>query len=199
MHLVFRRAAVAVLMTVPFAARAQSAPVGGPRRAPLWGTLSVGRGDLQVNCEICRRNDQSSWAADVTVGGWVTARASLGGELGAWRLGGDEATQRVMMVNAISQLYPFAKAPAFVRLGLGLMSYRSTDGEHALSARSLAMQVARPRSRRENTSSCAAIAISHVADYVASIIATGARAHCPQPTDSRRDGAAAAAGGTRRA
>ena len=140
MHLVFRRVALAALMILPLAARAQSAPVSGPRRSPLWGTLSVGRGDLQVNCEICRRNDQSSWAADVTVGGWVGARTSLGGELGAWRLGGGEATQRVMMVNAISQLYPFAKAPAFVRLGLGLMSYRSTDGEQALSARSLAMQ-----------------------------------------------------------
>ena len=140
MHLAFRRAAVAALMTLPFTADGQSSPVSGPRRSPLWGTLSVGRGNLQVNCEICRRNDQSSWAADVTVGGWVGARTSLGGELGAWRVGGDEATQRVMMVSAISQLYPFAKAPAFVRLGLGLMSYRSTDGEQALSARSLALQ-----------------------------------------------------------
>jgi hypothetical protein len=127
-------------MTLPFSAHAQAAPVSGPRRSPLWGTLSVGRGDLRVNCEICRRDDQSSWAADVTVGGWVGARTSLGGELGAWRLGGDEVTQRVMMVSAISHLYPFAKAPAFVRLGLGLMSYRSTDGEQALAARSLAMQ-----------------------------------------------------------
>ena len=142
MHLVLRCAAVAALITLslPVSARGQSAPVSGSRRSPLWGTLSVGQGDLRVNCEICRRTDQSSWAADVTVGGWIGARTSLGGELGAWRLGRDEATQRVMTVSAISQLYPFTKAPAFVRLGLGLMSYRSTDGEQALSARSLAMQ-----------------------------------------------------------
>lgn len=140
MPLASARVAAAALMILPCTAGAQSAPVSGPRRSPLWATLSVGRGDLQVNCEICRRNDQPSWAADVSVGGWIGARASLGGEIGAWRLGGDETTQRVMMVNAINQLYPFAKAPAFVRLGLGLMSYRSTDGEQALSARSLALQ-----------------------------------------------------------
>ena len=89
---------------------------------------------------ICRANDQSSWAADVTLGGWISARTTLGGELGAWRLGGDEATQRVMMVSAVSQLYPLTKAPAFVKLGVGMMTYRSTDGEQALSARSLALQ-----------------------------------------------------------
>jgi hypothetical protein len=136
------RVAIAALATFPtaFAALAQVTPSRGAPRAPLWAALSAGRGDLQVNCEICRRTSQSSWAADVTVGGWVGARTALGGELGAWRLGGDEATQRVMMMSAVSQLYPFAKAPAFVKLGLGLMTYRSTDGEQSLSARSLAVQ-----------------------------------------------------------
>jgi hypothetical protein len=74
------------------------------------------------------------------MGGWIGARTKLGGELGAWRLGGDEATQRVMMVSAVSQLYPLPKAPAFVKLGLGMLTYRSTDGEQGLSARSLALQ-----------------------------------------------------------
>jgi len=107
----------------------------------MWATLSAGRGDLRVNCEICRRNNQSSWAADVSIGGWVAAHAALGGELTAWRLGNDEATQRVLMMSAVSQLYPLAKATnAFVKLGVGLMGYKSTDDEQALAARSLALQ-----------------------------------------------------------
>jgi hypothetical protein len=135
------RVALATLIAIPVPriAGSQSAPPEPPRGS-IWATLSAGRGDLRVNCEICRRNDQSSWAADVTVGGWVGPRSTLGGELGAWRLGGPEATQRVMMVSVVSQLYPVHRAAAFAKLGLGLSSYRSTDGEQALSARSLAVQ-----------------------------------------------------------
>jgi hypothetical protein len=140
MRSIARRVAVATLMIVPVAAWSQATLPLRPERAPVWATLAAGRGDLKVNCGICRRNDQSSWTADVTVGGWIGARTTLGGEIGAWRRGGDEATQRVIMVSAVSQLYPLAKAPAFVKLGLGMMSYRSTDGEQALSARSLALQ-----------------------------------------------------------
>lgn len=50
------------------------------------------------------------------------------------------ATQRIMMVSLVSQLYPHRTIPAFVKLGVGLMGYRSSDGEDALSARSLALQ-----------------------------------------------------------
>lgn len=141
MRSLLRRVAIATLISVPCTVGAQSAPTGANARGPMWATLSVGRGDLQVNCEICRRNDQSSWAADVTVGGWVAAHAALGGELAAWRLGNDDATQRILMISAVSRLYPLAKATnAFVKLGLGLMSYKSTDDEQALAARSLALQ-----------------------------------------------------------
>jgi len=133
------RVAIATLIVVPCIVRAQSATGGAPR-APLWGTLSAGRGDLRVNCEICRRNDQSSWAADVTVGGWVAPRTSLGGELGAWRLGDDDATQRILMVSLVSQMYPLTRpAAAFVKLGVGIMSYQSADSVQSLSARSLAL------------------------------------------------------------
>ena len=45
-----------------------------------------------------------------------------------------------MLFGIASQMYPFARAAAFVKLGAGFMGYRSSDGEHALSARSLAMQ-----------------------------------------------------------
>jgi len=136
----FRRVVtIASLLAIPCGAHAQSNRARAPR-SPLWATLSVGRGDLQVNCGICRRADQTSWTADMSLGGWIGKRTALGGELGAWRLGGDEATQRVMLFSLISQLYPLPKAPAFVKLGAGFMGYRSTDGEQSLSARSLAVQ-----------------------------------------------------------
>jgi len=140
MRLILRGISIASLIATPLAARGQAST---PRaeRSPLWATLSAGRGDLQVNCGICRRNDQSSWAADVNVGGWLNPHTTLGGELGAWRRGGDQATQRVMMASAVSQMYPVAKVPGFVKLGVGLMGYKSTDDEQELSARSLALQV----------------------------------------------------------
>lgn len=132
--------AVGACLAAPVHARAQTPAAPRTSSPKLWGMLSAGRGDLQVNCGICRRNDQSSWAADVSVGGWLKPRTSIGAELGAWRLGGDEATQRVMLMSAVSQLYPMQRAGAFVKLGVGVMGYRSTDGERSLSARSLALQ-----------------------------------------------------------
>jgi hypothetical protein len=92
-----------------------------------------------VNCNICGGADQSSWAADVSAGGWVGSRTKLGGELGVWRLGGDEATQRVMLLGAVSQIYP-VRVPAFLKLGVGLLTYGSSDGEETLSATSFAAQ-----------------------------------------------------------
>ena len=100
---------LATLFAIPTVARSQATTAPHTPRAPVWprsrsdtgvATLSLGRGDLKVNCAICRTTDQTSWAADVTVGGWINARTTLGGELGAWQLAGDEATQRVMMVSA---------------------------------------------------------------------------------------------------
>lgn len=132
--------AVGASLTAPPDARAQTPVVPLTSSPKLWAMLSAGRGDLQVNCGICRRNDQSSWAADISVGGWLKPRTTIGAELGAWRLGGDEATQRVMLMSAVSQFYPIQRARAFVKLGVGVMGYRSTDGEQSLSANSFALQ-----------------------------------------------------------
>lgn len=141
MHSFARCVIAGALLTVPLAAHAQTATA--PRRSTpeMWAMLSAGRGDLQVNCGICRRNDQSSWAADVSIGGWLSKRSTLGGELAAWRLGGEEATQRVTMLSGVSQFYPMETRRGFAKLGVGMMAYRSTDGEQSLSARSLALQV----------------------------------------------------------
>ena len=141
MPFLLRCVRTAALIALPSVAAAQSVPSSQPRQTPLWATMSLGRGDLQVNCGICRRNDQTSWTADLALGGWLNHRTKFGGELGAWRLGGDDATQRVMMISAISQLYPVEKVPAFLKLGVGMMNYRSTDGEQSLSARSLGLNV----------------------------------------------------------
>ncbi|HEX6051639.1 MAG TPA: hypothetical protein VFZ21_20370 [Gemmatimonadaceae bacterium] len=132
--------AVGASFAAPTHAGAQASTTPRTSSPKLWAMLSAGRGDLQVNCGICRRNDQSSWAADIAVGGWLKPRTIIGAELGAWRLGGDEATQRVMLVSAVSQFYPAERARVFVKLGVGVMGYRSTDGEQSLSARSLALQ-----------------------------------------------------------
>lgn len=136
----FRRGVViASLLVIPSVASAQISVYRG-ERTPLWATLSVGRGDLQVNCGICREVDQSSWAADFSMGGWLSDRTAIGGEMGTWRLGGDDATQRIMLFSLVSQMYPLTKAAAFVKLGVGFMGYRSSNGEQDLSARSLALQ-----------------------------------------------------------
>lgn len=127
-----RCAAAAVLLILPSAAAAQS-------RGPVWATISVGRGDLAVTCNICRSDDQRSWAADVSVGGWVGQRTKLGGELGLWRRGGDEASQRTMLLGAVGQHYPFP-FPAFLKAGVGLMTYSATNVDESLSAGSLALQ-----------------------------------------------------------
>lgn len=135
-----RRMLIVFALTLAAAApvRAQAAAAAGA--AGLWGTLSAGRGDLQVNCAICRETPQRSWSALVALGGSLGPRVKVGGELGAWRRGGDEATQRIMLVGAVGQLYPVPAVPAYVRLGVGLMNYQATDGDESLGARSLALQ-----------------------------------------------------------
>jgi hypothetical protein len=113
--------------------------VGAQARRPAWVTLSAGRGDLRVRCNLCRDHGQRSWAADISVGGWISSRTTLGGELAAWRLGGEDATQRIMLLGAVAHRYPFT-LPAFIKLGAGLMTYSSTDGDASLSAGSFALQ-----------------------------------------------------------
>ena len=127
-----RCAAAAVLLILPTAAAAQS-------RGPVWATISAGRGDLAVSCNICRSAEQSSWTADVSVGGWVGKRTKLGGELGLWRRGGDDASQRTMLIGAVGQHYPFP-FPTFIKAGVGLMTYSATNVDESLSAGSLALQ-----------------------------------------------------------
>lgn len=131
MHWSFRYAVAAVLLILPSAAAAQS-------RGRVWATISAGRGDLAVSCNICRSADQTSWVADVSVGGWVGKRTKLGGELGLWRRGGDEASQRTMLLGAVGQHYPFP-FPAFLKAGVGLMTYSATHVDE-LSAGALALQ-----------------------------------------------------------
>ena len=130
----------AALIAMTSVAQAQATGSSRPASPKVWAMLSAGRGDLQVNCDICRRTDQSSWAADIGIGGWRGKRVALGGEFGAWRLGGEEATQRVMLLGAISQFYPLQRARPFVKLGVGVMEYRASDGEQSLYARSLTLQ-----------------------------------------------------------
>jgi hypothetical protein len=116
------------------------APERGARGHGVWATIGAGRGDLRINCDICRPADQSSWSAHVAIGGSVGAHAKVGGELGAWRHGDDDATLRAMLIGAVAQLYPSRTMPAFVKLGAGVMNFEATDAEESLGARSVALQ-----------------------------------------------------------
>lgn len=103
----------------------------GPEgRSGFWGVFSLGAGVEQVNFD----NDALGYSDPLTrgafairLGGTLSERLRLGGEVGAWINEDDGITESVGNLMLIAQFYPAERAGFFLKGGAGLGRSAITD------------------------------------------------------------------------
>ena len=103
----------------------------------FWGSVGLSEGRAALTCGFCTERMRSSYAGTLAFGVRVRGRTLLGVELQGWRYANHDATQRVYAAAPVGYLYPWRR-PVYVKAGLGVASFASTDGEDRLSNTSLA-------------------------------------------------------------
>jgi hypothetical protein len=93
----------------------------------------LGAGFDRVFCEICDGSVQAGWSGYLRLGGTVSPRILLGGELTGWLAGREEATQSMGAVSFVAYWYP-ADTNLYLKGGGGVIGFRSADGEDAVTS-----------------------------------------------------------------
>jgi len=101
----------------------------------------VSNGAAALTCTLCRGDRSNSFAGNLSLGAPVGRRTLLGLSFDGWLYETEGVKERVYAVSPIAQLYPLARHPAFVRLGLGLARFVAINGEHNLTSTSVGAQV----------------------------------------------------------
>jgi hypothetical protein len=102
-------------------------------RQGLWWGAGFGAGFDRVFCEICDGNVQAGWTGYLRLGGTVSPRLLLGGELSGWLNGKEEATQTMGAVSFVAYWYP-SDSNLYLKGGGGVIGFRSADGENAVTS-----------------------------------------------------------------
>lgn len=102
-------------------------------RQGLWMGAGLGAGFDRVFCEICDGSVQAGWSGYLRLGGTVSPRILLGGELTGWLRGQDEATKSMGAVSFVAYWYPGGDN-LYLKGGGGVIGFRSADGENAVSS-----------------------------------------------------------------
>lgn len=102
-------------------------------RQGLWLGAGLGAGFDRVFCEICDGSVQAGWSGYLRLGGTVSPRLLLGGELTGWLRGREAATQSMGAVSFVAYWYP-ADTNLYLKGGGGVIGFRSADGEDAVTS-----------------------------------------------------------------
>ena len=102
-------------------------------RQGLWMGVGLGAGFDRVFCEICDGSVQAGWSGYLRLGGTVSPRLLLGGELTGWLRSREEATQTMGAVSFVAYWYP-ADTNLYLKGGGGIIGFRSADGEDAVTS-----------------------------------------------------------------
>jgi hypothetical protein len=102
-------------------------------RQGLWMGAGLGAGFDRVFCEICDGSVQAGWSGYLRLGGTVSSRLLLGGELTGWLRGREEATLSMGAVSFVAYWYP-ADTNLYLKGGGGVIGFRSADGEDAVTS-----------------------------------------------------------------
>jgi hypothetical protein len=93
----------------------------------------LGAGFDRVFCEICDGSVQAGWSGYLRLGGTVSPRLLLGGELTGWLRGREGVTQSMGAVSFVAYWYP-AHTNLYLKGGGGVIGFRSADGEDAVTS-----------------------------------------------------------------
>ena len=108
-------------------------PEEASHRDGLWWGVGMGAGFDRFFCEICDGNIQAGWTGYLRLGGTVSPRLLLGGELSGWLNGKEEATQTMGAVSFVAYWYP-SPSNVYLKGGGGVIGFRSSDGDNAVTS-----------------------------------------------------------------
>jgi hypothetical protein len=102
-------------------------------RQGIWMGAGLGAGFDRVFCEICDGSVQAGWSGYLRLGGTVSPRLLLGGELTGWLRGREGVTQSMGGVSFVAYWYP-SDANLYLKGGGGVIGFRSADAEDAVTS-----------------------------------------------------------------
>lgn len=123
----------AVAQETGSSAVATSQSLDPSHRQGLWMGAGLGAGFDRVFCEICDGSVQAGWSGYLRLGGTVSPRLLLGGELTGWLRGQEGVTQSMGAVSFVAYWYP-ADTNLYLKGGGGVIGFRSADGEDAVTS-----------------------------------------------------------------
>lgn len=128
--------AVAAVLAAPLAAQRPTTHPG------LWIGGGVGLGWARVSCRICGANRGHSLSAAGQIGGRLSQRVLIGGEIEGWFRNsnsdqGRPADELLLAYGAVVYWYPSPRYPYFLKGGVGLLTYRIDDGTDRLTSSAL--------------------------------------------------------------
>jgi hypothetical protein len=131
-------AAVFVVLLAGASTRPAAAQGWGPPtevRHGFWIAAGAGHGFTDLACGICNGDRETGGVSGyVRLGGTLTSRVLLGGDVTLWRRGGG-IPEHLLLVGASAQYYPSSGHGYYLRLGAGQLLYRARDGDQTLVSR----------------------------------------------------------------
>jgi hypothetical protein len=104
----------------------------------LWLGADVGPGWARVQCDICRADRGSALTGVLRLGGRLKRGVLVGAEATLWAGGASGGVHQSMWgLDIAGYFYPRPRGTFYWKAGLGLLSWRSNDGQDALSASAL--------------------------------------------------------------
>ena len=119
--------AVAVLAALAAAAT----PLAGQRpqtREGFWIGFGFGAGSARETCDGCGDTTVTGFTGFVKIGGTVTPKLLLAGDVHVWTKDYNPGTEALGSVTMIAQYYPNVRSGFFVKGGLGFADYDFSDG-----------------------------------------------------------------------
>jgi hypothetical protein len=108
----------------------------------LWLSAGLGPGVARVSCDICRANRGVAATGALRLGGRLKRGMLVGAEATLWAGGLEPGVHEAMWgLAAVGYFFPRPGGSFYWKAGVGLLSWRSTDGQDVLSAGALGVVV----------------------------------------------------------
>lgn len=127
-----RLSIVAVLLV---AAAPLAAQGGRPNtREGFWFGAGGGWASAGTECSGCSTDRLSGFGGYARAGATVSPSVLIGGEVAGWTRTQSDVVDNLGFASVVALIYPGREGGFFLKVGLGGMTYRATDGADELTA-----------------------------------------------------------------
>jgi hypothetical protein len=123
------RKAFLVFALLGLVASSAAAQEEGPRRSGFWLNVGFGWGSADQNCDNCGSTDrESGLSGQLALGATLSPQFLLGVESNGWYKEKNSVKSTLGSLVAVAYFYPSASGNLFLKGGVGLASYRFSNG-----------------------------------------------------------------------